>query len=53
MTQVQPKPAPASADRPFGVDPARPRWPLMSLSILYVIWLLVLLWMALGQAGRR
>jgi hypothetical protein len=40
------------ASTPFGSHPQRTHGLLIFLGVLYVIWFLVLLWMALFQTGR-
>jgi len=43
--------APHSA-APFGAQVRRPRWPLWLLALLYGVWLLVLIWLAMAHTGR-
>jgi hypothetical protein len=42
---------PQSSDAPYGTEPRRSAAPLVILSIVYGLWFLFLLWMAIFRAG--
>ena len=52
MTAKSPDPSASDSQAPFGAQPRRSKLPLVLLSVLYVCWLLLLIWMAAARAGR-
>ncbi len=43
----------ADEGRPYGADPTRPFWPVVVWALLYGLWFLALIWMALWHTSPR
>lgn len=43
---------PMSSDAPFGTEPRRSAWPLLSVAALLVLCVLALLWMVIQYPAR-
>lgn len=39
--------------QPYGANPTRPRWPVVVSVVLYGLWFLMLIWMALWHTRPR
>jgi hypothetical protein len=49
MTETKSEP---QSDAPYGTVPRRPAWPLILLIVLFALWFLVLLWLAIRYPAR-
>lgn len=52
MTAKSPQSTVPDAQAPFGTRPRRARQPLVLLGLLYLLWFLVLFWMAAFERGN-
>jgi len=52
MTTKSSQAADPDRQAPFGTHPRRSTGPLVLLGVLYVVWFLVLFWMAAFRAGN-
>ncbi|MCK4342482.1 MAG: hypothetical protein KAY37_12250 [Phycisphaerae bacterium] len=39
-------------DAPFGTSPRRPAWPLITLIIIFLLWVTILIWLAVKYPAR-
>lgn len=46
------KAPPPSSDMPLGTSPRRPTWPLIALTLLYLVWFAVLVVLAIRYPAR-